>query len=668
MLTAEHDGDELAVVDIKEVSDPLNDAGSGIIVLHNDDPKVDEISEGDIISIYSDGEWWVDLRADLEQRVEVSQDGAAYELTTWTCRGILAEFDDSTVGRGWNATPWSDRRIGNFAWPWLDDSGWDSATQRSVVGDVDEFPPLGLAGIPYHCPLPLAKWISCRTTTAGNSDPVGSFPARYSFTTATTKELVIYISADDCFRLWFDGQPMGEVWREGELSGVHVYAVHLVGVPADDHVIGVDCVSWDRTGVDNAAMFWAAVFEVDRSSGEYEETILFSTADSGWKTKNFPDPYPGPTVGQYLDRLWVEAKARGDLDGWTRDWDEDEDSNGEAWTEYPDMFADVGTSFLATQKEFAAAGLIEISAGPGREHHMFDVPSGGRGNPDNSFEFLKPDPDDKGVGNLRQLEWQKDDSTTISQVHYRWADGWARTGTAGRAVAATYPEVATQGAAADLAGQLLSQMNAPTESILVGAVPGQVVPVDDVSTGDYIDVPGPSGVENQRIVNVAASLEDGLTATRVELISRRVAAITQQRARQARIDAGSAGGRAGLSSPVTARQSGLERLDPLSWNFSAVETVEDFKSGSEKLQRSGRFSKIVITQDIGTAGTTTVDIYRNFTKIKTVSIDYDEAELADSVYDTFTAGDHLWVKPTAVSDSQNVNIRVYGSPYGGEGL
>lgn len=173
-----------------------------------------------------------------------------------------------------------------------------------------------------------------RRLLTGNPDLAG--PARMWFTTASWTEA----------RVWFDGAELSELSTPVGETGIRTVDIPYDG---EDHVIFIDARGTPPAGATNSfGWTWAQL--VEDGSGELEAiggrifTTFNSTTYSGptaptlpyWQAwEDYADGgYPGVTVGFVAGVALTEAQARGLLPGVTWDFDDDDDSDSAAWTEF----------------------------------------------------------------------------------------------------------------------------------------------------------------------------------------------------------------------------------------------------------------------------------------------------------------------------------------------
>ena len=170
-----------------------------------------------------------------------------------------------------------------------------------------------------------------RRLLTGN--PALDGPSRMWFTTAAWTEA----------RVWFDGAELLALSTPVGETSIRTYDLPYDGL---DHVVFIDARGTPPAGKDNS-LGWTWGLLLDDANGEPNilGNRLFTTFNSTtytgptaptvpyWQAWEGYTDYPGVTVGFVAGTALDEAQARGLLPGVTRDFDNDDDSGGNAWTE-----------------------------------------------------------------------------------------------------------------------------------------------------------------------------------------------------------------------------------------------------------------------------------------------------------------------------------------------
>jgi hypothetical protein len=196
-------------------------------------------------------------------------------------------------------------------------------------------------------PLPQAgqKAIIAREQTARpgvyRSDPACAYFYR-SFTTVADLDLVLFVSANETADVYIDGT---RVYRQRSATDMGTETLHL---PAGDHCITARVCK--ESGENTVGWFMAtlAVAAQQQDGGWEIGSVVVRTNTAGWlvHSTGVNDPAPGVTAGEILICLLEEGDAQGDLDDITWDFDEQQDSNGDAWGSEYVWGEKIGTGML----------------------------------------------------------------------------------------------------------------------------------------------------------------------------------------------------------------------------------------------------------------------------------------------------------------------------------
>jgi hypothetical protein len=130
--------------------DPLNEPGTGSIVLHNDDPALELVDDGDLVQFLLDGAVTFGFIVRSRESHTIA-DTPDQETTGLAGPGLLAILDRAAVYPlpGLDSQPVQDRRI--FSWPAydFDDSTWGAATLMCDVNG-NRFAGMENGGAPLH--------------------------------------------------------------------------------------------------------------------------------------------------------------------------------------------------------------------------------------------------------------------------------------------------------------------------------------------------------------------------------------------------------------------------------------------------------------------------------------------------------------------------------------
>lgn len=322
--------------------DELNDTGSGSVQVHVDDPVLASnpgiLDYDNIVRFALDG---VDrfafiIEPDDDPLAPASE--KAGRLRKVSGRGVLALLEAAIVYPEAQVEG-SLARQRPFDWTAIvyDDATWVTATQLYLV----DASPYAYAFFPSEWPDPLAYWIWSRANSAlPNPQPVGTCYFRKEFTLASAKTVGIFASADDTFRVWLDGEVVFEnLSNTGTTHHETLRADKMLA--AGSHQLAVEAVNLDLPNY--YAGIILSIFELT-AEGQPGTNIV--RTNNTWLALDYPTDVPGMTPGEILRILVEEAQTRGTLDGVTLDFDDDLDSNGNAWSSEPDIALDIGTDLL----------------------------------------------------------------------------------------------------------------------------------------------------------------------------------------------------------------------------------------------------------------------------------------------------------------------------------
>lgn len=431
----------------------------------------------------------------------------APQVVTFDGPGLLQTLDDALVLLRPSTTSFAggvSKRLFGWQCPEFDDSGWAAMS----LGD------------PVYTPAPPRAWPSPFTTRvwkAGAGDG-STVLARRNFTLAGTKALAVFVSADDGARVWLDGVPLGETDMPPNTSIDRTWR-WIPLVEAGAHTLAIEAI--DGGGGDR--WFACAVYGVDSPNTGTLDTgsFLFQTAYlpstmtlEPWMVYEFDGTNrPGLTWGSILTTAVTEAQARGQFTGVTLDFDEDLDSNGNAWPVTADFITDIGRSvpeLIAQGAESEAdtwmdpAGLVIHSTRWRERGNFWTVPvsppkfGGGYYGVDGTRDV-----------NLSELTWTTDlraDAVTIVDRH---RDGYGTHGM-GPERFADLGDLDASSAGA-VAATMVTARADDAESVTFDSKPanGDEVAYDDWTVGDAVSVPqGAPGAEanvSARVVSITVA-------------------------------------------------------------------------------------------------------------------------------------------------------------------
>ncbi|HJV08150.1 MAG TPA: hypothetical protein VJ653_00655, partial [Acidimicrobiales bacterium] len=292
--------------------DVLNEPGTGQLTVAADDGDVAHLADGNIVVYFVDGvpvfPWFVGPM----DETQVASGEESAENHTVTGRGTLSIFEEAIVyPEGTSASadfpaladrkPADTRRF-DFSAPIYDDSGW--------ANSVAVPQPASLAGAtPAGMPDSLAEWIWDALPDGSNNNPTGDIYLRHHINLATATNMTFFMTCDDGFEFYLDGQLVLSDLRTPFLQLV----TRSVTVPlvAGNHVLAVRAVNGPGAGSDNPGAFILAGFELG-DDGDPQTALVWTDPDF-WKCEAYPADPPGMTAGAIIATLYDEARARGAL-------------------------------------------------------------------------------------------------------------------------------------------------------------------------------------------------------------------------------------------------------------------------------------------------------------------------------------------------------------------
>ncbi len=345
--------------------DQFNETGSGSLQVLNDDPDLASVVMGDLIRFELKGVVAFALLARDWQRASLAQGEEAEQITTIAGPGHLAVLDEAVLypSRPLGARPIQEDRPFNWAAVEFDDSSWPTAQVLQSVGDANAG---GWPNQPFATDFPdgtssvIAPW-----SGTIYSAPVGFCYYRHTFTVTTAAWHVISGTADNNGKLYIDGQLIYEI---GGFASTYQQRVKL---SAGDHTIAVQVENTKQPAFEhlpgtapenlylNPSGFAVAVYTIDNSGNNI---VRVTKTDSSWLIAEYPGAPPGMTPGEIIRLIVTEAQARGAIPEITLNFDDNVDSNGDAWPKV-DYVTKVGTDVLSVIRELAGS-YIDVAISP----------------------------------------------------------------------------------------------------------------------------------------------------------------------------------------------------------------------------------------------------------------------------------------------------------------
>lgn len=265
----------------------------------------------------------------------------AGQLRTVSGAGLPALLGDARIAAPVNVYGWrADTRYWNFAspdYPHESSPLWGSSVVLFDYGD-----PAGYgAGVPRDWPDPTAKWMWSRAAAFADPPmPVGDTYYRGQFTLAADTDVTFYITADDGFELWVDGELLADATQAFAWRDTHKEKRFLF---SGTHHVAIKGTNIDRPiSVTNFAGILFACFTT--TAGGADDTLLIHSDDT-WLAADYPATPPGWTVGAIFDVLLSEAQLRGSLAPWSWTFTALLDSLGGSWHTTISPASKIGTRY-----------------------------------------------------------------------------------------------------------------------------------------------------------------------------------------------------------------------------------------------------------------------------------------------------------------------------------
>lgn len=284
--------------------------------------------------------------------------------------GLKSWFDDAEVFAH-NGLPVEagKGRYFNFSSPergsWYDANQWQDP---KFYGEMRQPGHAWSGEYPEKWPeaLPPAKWFGAYNYNA-NQMPYDPYYVRWELTIAQPGVYAIYISADDQFILYVDGEQVAKsdvkttAWIEGNRVEVNLSA----GV----HAIGVVVQNRNAEGYNGPTALLMGLTSVGFDGAETKVAVTNGT-DGVLKVVPGPVPVPGWTVGDMLLKLLAEAKARSIRfpNYLIPTFTATQDSYGNAWASKHEWSFSIGESYASVLKTIET--MYDVWITPDFKLHM----------------------------------------------------------------------------------------------------------------------------------------------------------------------------------------------------------------------------------------------------------------------------------------------------------
>lgn len=635
-------------------SRPMVGAGSGSVTVVSDHPSVASLTTGRVIRLSSsDG---VEQCFTIDDKGDEPVQAEGQDLVVRVSGdGLLARWREAVVEPwiGVTRLPKSNVRMFNWSSPDLPVTSWSDTVYAHAR--TTSTPPRPVAWLDE-----IAEWIG--PAVENPSMTVGTWYLHATFTLLSETQIVFAVSADDQFTVALDGvelqrqQPEwpADVWWYTWRSGVLV--------PAGTHTFRVRC----QNGGGPTA-FIAAAWESDGTTSG--DPVWLTNADPlesfslDWKVLAFPSDPPGFTAGAIIRILLEEAQARGELTGWTLNFTDTVDSDGNTWPEIPEFSCKVGDSLYEVLDRLAGTWIDCAAADAGLVLNAWDK-AVGRGSTtavvlDSELQTVKKSTE-RATCNA---------ALCLYADGQRWVTNAASIAARGR-IARSLPLGSIEDTAAvdEIGQQFVDAYGVDAVSYTVGILPGETTGLD---IGDVFDLDAVTGV---RLVGRSGAVQDDDLAVSLEVSS----PLQERRLRVERVidrAVEAAGYGAQSAAPAIDTGSGIPtgrvRTKQIgsAWSIYRKEDLEDTDPLAPLvIEEPTRLYEWTVNGDNSEAtGDTTVELWMNGSILGAlpfiITLGSGDTEGSQFIFGPALAekGDKLQPVVTAAGGHKNVSIQVYGA-------
>lgn len=551
--------------------------------------------------------------------------------------GILSEWADAPVlaAFGPAVAPTSSTRTFNWACNEIDDSTWGSGwdTVAAVIGSD---------GRPWTFPDPVALriWKTGATTLYARRR--------------------LSVTAGDITPIYGATAGPAQYW----VGGIKVMDGETAPMPSDEFARRV-APQWASTGdavygitsteLDGEAWIAAAIYGITDILTDEINTSTFLSHTGLVAGPLTPDPWKvsatpvGPTPGRIIRALLVEAQALGLLTGWTLDFDDDDDSNGNAWDTVTEISFAVGSTLLEAlmhlaelEIDFSAPvdGTRVLSAYRWRERGTFHTSPGTR--PKLSGERYGTI--SGRLGNISELSHEYQDAPP-TRLHVRWAEGTFFLGSGNVMRSVDLSRYSSVEAATAAAQRIIDggDSDAVGTSVVVAVQPrnGDDQPFVHYDIGDAVDCPDETGgIQTYRCVGITVESTSSANPRYAVELAEPLSEVSSRAWRWLnRVQPGGMGGLVEASSSTGDLISGvitgkLSEIRTIAFNLSGDVVVSE----SDPWPAGQRVRMYRFSAALTTAGSTdtVIEIRRNGTAVHTITFPSTYTE-----HDGFMGGIYL---------------------------
>jgi hypothetical protein len=347
-----------------------SDVGSGQVQLANNDANLPAITYGDFVRFDLDGTPDFLMLVEAIDTVSIAPAEEVDEVTTITGRGSLAQWEQAIVlpPNGVAGQPYTETRV--FDWGAAElhiaistaaaPTRWQAAVLLTQVGQGSEgapppeFPERWL-GYPLGWSDPTGYWVWSEAAGAGPAMPAGTSYFARDVNVPTAGYYAVYMAADNRYTLKIDGVVIDTFEEEQSQEGYQYTRRADLFLTAGIHRIAAKVTNDSATEL---AGFVSALWSQD---AERNDDTLILRADDSWSAIGYPDVAPGFTAGHVIRILLEEAQDNGALTGWTLDFTDTVDSEGNAWPVDQQFSFRVGMDLLSVLRQLGSSDIDYIA-------------------------------------------------------------------------------------------------------------------------------------------------------------------------------------------------------------------------------------------------------------------------------------------------------------------
>ena len=656
--------------------DPRRGPGHAEITLANDDTQNSLLELGTLVSFYLDATLFMLWNVENIRKVSIDGNEAAGQITVYSGRSTLAQLERSCVFPATGIrdvdTPIFAGRIGTKPYDYVRHMGAPDPSYDHTAHDpaVEALPAIGAFMPEGWRDNGAVSWIWSEALTA-SAHPAGKcYLWSPNFTTTGVFSVDLDFAMLDGGLLYMDGVLVGLIDPVTEADGGRQRRTVTVETTDGAHSIMAIVSHQDAA---KAGGLLCAVYEHGTSD------VLLRSDDS-WFALGYPSTLPGLTPGAIGGVVFDESVARDELDGWTRDFTDTQDTGGTNWPTIPgDVPLQVGDTVHDVSDQLTE-GWWEYAALPSNGGDVLsawladgvEIPGGGIATGRGEEVAVEIE---IGVNAVEVVHEQVDVLATV--ILGQWGDGHIEgqfddaVTAYGRRVAMLRITDVTEGEAALWAMYAtLAPIAEPGLSITV-----KYDPVDDTDTpyktfwpADKITAPSmDGGADVYPVAAIGGEVDDvGNIDWTVELSTAQE--ILQQIWQRwlSRNNNGTLGGRSRSASPSSPSITSSQRtVDWIKEVFSGgglnVATLDDIGDPAAFLVQC-RVVKLELRAVEAGVSDTTLELYRNGSATGD-SVTLGDSEVLVTAYpsagEVYEIADFMWPKVTAEGGHSGVNLTVW---------